>query len=172
MPPSSPSPCPRSSSPSPSSSTTYYTAVSSLNSFYTAKTHLSSSSTKSSPRHQTPAPDSPKSNRSPARPSSNEATNMYQVADLDDTEGFMAAVRALAKKNETNVSSSKDKDASGSDKGDSNSPRRSLSPRAPEFVPSSSVSPVSGFNPKAEEFVPTGSSSTEEKSGKLLLPFN
>lgn len=102
---------------------------------------------------------------------------------MDDTPGFMAAARALAQQNQANASS-KDKDASGTAKGESKLPRRSLSPSAPEYVPLSS-SPVvensptqqkkngstasSNFNPKAEEFVPSGAKLAKEEIGKFAL---
>lgn len=108
---------------------------------------------------------------------------MYRVANLDDTSGFMAAARALAQQNQANASS-KDKDVSGTAKGESKSPRRSLSPSAPEYIPLSS-SPVaensptqqkkngstasSNFNPNAEEFVPSGAKLAKEEIGKFAL---
>lgn len=142
---------------------------SSITSFYSAHSYLSTSSSTSSisPR-ESPEPSPYPSTRSSSRVSSNDVSKMYQVANLDDTAGFMAAARALTQKGQL----SKDKDVSGDAKAksDSKSPRRPLSPCAPEFVPSSSsssLSPMKNLNPNAEEFVPVEENHVEENIGKL-----
>lgn len=102
---------------------------------------------------------------------------MYQLANVDDTMGFMAAARALTQKSQSAKANGVSEEAKGAEgsKGDSKSPRRPLSPCAPEFVPSSasslSSSPASNFNPNAEEFVPVEASPVKEDIGKLSSPF-